>query len=338
MLFENVSILGLAHVDAPNVVTSASLEEKLAPVLEKLNLRKNIIEGLTGIKARNFWDEGIQPSDVASMAAVKALENANLDKSKIGVLVSTSVCKDYVEPSVASLVHGNLKLNANCLNFDIGNACLAFLNAIDVVGNMIERGQVDYGLIVDGEGSRYVIEKTIERLLNTEVTEQIFRNNFATLTLGSGAVAMVLARKDLAPDGHKVVGGVSLAATEHNRLCWGQREEMTTDASKLLVAGIQLAAKTYEKAKNDLGWADKQIDQIVIHQVSQANTLKLAETLKLDLEKAYLTFPELGNIGPAAIPITLSKAFEAGRIVKGDRVALMGIGSGLNCSMMEIIW
>ncbi|MBW2623344.1 MAG: 3-oxoacyl-ACP synthase III, partial [Deltaproteobacteria bacterium] len=44
------------------------------------------------------------------------------------------------------------------------------------------------------------------------------------------------------------------------------------------------------------------------------------------------------NVGPAAIPITLSKVLEKGRIDKGDRVALMGIGSGLNCAMMEVLW
>ena len=40
----------------------------------------------------------------------------------------------------------------------------------------------------------------------------------------------------------------------------------------------------------------------------------------------------------AAVPIVLSKAAEAGRISKGSRVALMGIGSGLNCSMAEVVW
>ncbi len=55
-------------------------------------------------------------------------------------------------------------------------------------------------------------------------------------------------------------------------------------------------------------------------------------------QKVYKTFPEFGNVGPAAIPITLSKALEAGRIQKGNRVALMGIGSGLNCAMMEVVW
>jgi 3-oxoacyl-[acyl-carrier-protein] synthase III len=338
MLFNNVSILGLAHVDAPHIITSASLEEKLAPAMEKLNLRPNIIQGLTGIKERRFWDPETQPSEVASRAAVRALEDANIDRSKIGVLISTSVCKDFIEPSVASLVHGNLRLGSDCLNFDISNACLAFLTGMEVAGYMIDRGQIDYALVVDGEGSRYIVDKTIERLLGPDADEKMFRANFATLTLGSGAAAMVLGRSDLNPDGHKLVGGVSIAATEHNMLCLGQREEMTTDASKLLVVGVELAARTYAKAKEELGWKDKQLNELVLHQVSNNHTAKLSGALGLDTDKIFAIYPEFGNIGPAAIPITLSKTLEAGRVSKGDRIALMGIGSGLNCAMMEVIW
>ena len=60
--------------------------------------------------------------------------------------------------------------------------------------------------------------------------------------------------------------------------------------------------------------------------------------LRLDPEKIYRIYPELGNIGPAAVPIALAKAVAKGKIKRGDRVALLGIGSGLNCSMAEIVW
>jgi len=49
-------------------------------------------------------------------------------------------------------------------------------------------------------------------------------------------------------------------------------------------------------------------------------------------------FHEHGNIGPASVPIVLSKLKEMGRLKKGKRVALLGIGSGLNCSMAEVEW
>lgn len=338
MKFANVSIRTLAHVDAPHRVTSAELSARLSPALNRLGIRPDVLESASGVVARRYWDEGVQPSQAATLAAEKALAESGVDRSKIGVLVSTSVCRDYVEPSVACLVHGNLKLSPDCMNFDIGNACLAFLNGMQIVGNMIERGQVDYGLVVDGEGARYVQDRTIERLLLPETTPKEFREQFATLTLGSGSAAMLLCRSELAPDGHRFVGTVSKAATEHSHLCRGQVDKMETDGKTLLLAGLAVAATTWAEAQAQLGWSGEAIDEFVLHQVSGPHTTMLCEQLGLPREKVLAIYAEFGNIGPASVPIALSKAVEAGRVKKGSRVGLLGIGSGLNCSMAEVIW
>src|SRR6185369_17115634 len=165
---------------------------------------------------------GVVPSDVAARAGEEALRLANVPRERIGALISTSVCRDFIEPSVACLVHRTLGLPSECVNFDLGNACLGFVNGMDLVASMIERGEIEYGLVVDGEGSRYAVQATIDRL-NSSGDARAFADNFATLTLGSGAAAMVLGRSDLVgPNGHAYRGSVSLAATEHNQLCRGQ--------------------------------------------------------------------------------------------------------------------
>lgn len=338
MQFENVTIRGLAYVDPPCRVTSAEIDARLAPTLRSLNLWPNLLESLTGIVARRFWDPGVQPSEVAALAAEKALADAGIDRSRVGVLISTSVCKDFIEPSVAALVHGKLGLGPECLNFDLGNACLAFLSGMEIAGMMIERGQVDCALVVDGESSRTVTERTIERLLVPGCTLQTLFDNFASLTLGSGAAAAVLTRGAPGADGHRLLGGVSLAATEHSGLCYGQNDAMKTDSSKLLAAGIALAKRTLEKARRELEWTIDRFSLLVLHQVSATHTAKVAEALGADVAKVHAIYPEFGNVGPAAVPMALCKAEEAGRVRRGDRVALMGIGSGLNCSMMEVVW
>ncbi len=338
MKFENVVIASLSYEDAPIRVTSAELEMRLADKFAAFDIAPGMLETVTGIKARRLWEEGVQPSEVATIAARKAIAAAGVDKNQIGVLINTSVCKDFIEPAVAALVHGNLNMPDSCMNFDIGNACLAFINGMQVIGNMIERGQIDYGLIVDGENSRYVVDQTIHTLLQEGSTAADFRSNFATLTLGSGAVSMVLASKDLMPDKPVFSGGITVAATEHNQLCKGQRDGMTTDAKSLLIAGLALAEKTLLRATDYLQWDFPNMDQYIVHQVSRSNTEQLAARLKLDLGKVFVTYDELGNIGPASLPITLAKAVEAGRIKKGDNVALLGIGTGINCSMMKLEW
>lgn len=341
MQYQNVSILSLAHVDPPHRVTSAQMMEQLAETASRLGVRPDLLESASGIIARHYWDRDFQPSQAAALAGEKALAAAGIDRSRIGIIINTSVCRDFIEPSTACLVHNRLGLSTDCLNFDLGNACLAFLSGMQVVSNMIDRGQIDYGLIVNGESARFVQDATIERLKRPETTLQEFRDQFATLTLGSGAVAMVLARTDLAPDGHRFRGVVNRAATEHSGLCRGQVDFMYTDAKALLVAGLALASETFAHAKQAFGWtADggDNVDEYILHQVSGPHTASLCQTLKLDLRKVTTIFPEFGNIGPAAVPIALSKAAENGRLHKGSRVALMGIGSGLNCSMAEVIW
>jgi 3-oxoacyl-[acyl-carrier-protein] synthase III len=197
--YEQVVISGLAHLDAPHVVTSREIETQLARTLNRLGIEPGLLEGLSGIVERRVWDAGTQPSEVAARAGELALARSGVDRSDIGALINTSVCRDYLEPSTASIAHGLMDLPAEAVNFDVGNACLGFVNGMNVVSAMIEQGEIDHGLIVNGETSRFTMEATIERLARDDCDERMFREQFATLTLGSGAVAMVLSRAPARP-------------------------------------------------------------------------------------------------------------------------------------------
>lgn len=338
MRFQHVAIAAIAHVEAPNRLTSAEITARLKPVIDRLGLRDDLLEGVAGIQARRQWDEGMMPSDAAVLAAEKVLLQADLARDKVGILVNTSVCRDFLEPSTASIVSGKLGLSEHCQNFDVGNACLAFLNGMDIAAGLIERGDIEYALIVDGECSRMITDKTIARLNDPNVTAEQFHGEFASLTLGSGGVAMLLANADLYPDGHRYLGSVSRSATQFSRLCAGNIDRMVTDTKTLLIEGLKLAGNTFGVARQMFGWAVSEIDEFVIHQVSRVHTEKLVSALGIDPNKVLTIFPEFGNIGPASLPTALSKLNESGRLVKGKRVALLGIGSGLNCSMAEVVW
>jgi acyl-CoA:acyl-CoA alkyltransferase len=338
MLFQHVAIAGLAHIDAPRQLTSAEINARLKPTLDRLGIKANVLEDIAGIHSRRLWDDGVEASDAATLAGVKALADAGIDPSRIGLLVNTSVSRDYLEPSTASIVCGNLGLSDTCQNFDVANACLAFLNGMDIASRMIERGEIDYALIVDGETANLAYEKTLARMASPDLTEDEFRNEMATLTLGCGAAGMVLARAELAPGAPRYRGGVTRAATQWNGLCRGNLDRMVTDTKMLLIEGMKLATKTFVAAKLALGWVVEEVDEFVIHQVSKVHTQAMVEAFGIDPKKVLTIFGEHGNIGPASVPIVLSKLREMGRLKKGDRVALLGIGSGLNCSMAEVVW
>lgn len=338
MLFQHVAIAGLAHIDAPRRLSSDDINARLKPTLDRLGIRTDVLKDIAGIHARRLWDGPMLASDAATLAARKAMDDAGIDASKVGLLVNTSVSRDYLEPSTASIVSGNLGLSEHCQNFDVANACLAFINGMDIAARMIERGEIEYALVVDGETADLAYEKTLERLTSPDATEEQFRNELATLTLGCGAAAMVMARAELVPSAPRYRGGVTRAATEWNGLCRGNLDRMVTDTRLLLIEGLKLAQKTFLAAKQALGWVVEELDEFVIHQVSQVHTQAFVKAFGIDPKKVLTIFHEHGNIGPASVPIVLSKLREMGRLKKGDRVALLGIGSGLNCSMAEVVW
>lgn len=339
MRFSQVAIESVAYELAPQRVSSSQLEERLNGALVRMRLPPKPIELLTGITERGFWDPGTRVHDVATLAARKAIEISGVDPGRIGLLVNTSVCKDYLEPSMASLVHGDLKLPATCRNLDVSNACLGFINGIELAGQLIEAGVIEYALVVDGESAGPIVDTTIKRLHDPESTSQDFWDNFATLTLGSAAVAMVLSRADLSRSPHRVNGSVALADTANNRLCLGTSERMVTDSTRLLKAGVSLAKRTWIAASEQIpNWNHEGIHHYVCHQVGKAHLAALCQALEIDSRRCHLTYPNFGNVGPAAVPLTLALAADAGRIRTGEHVALMGIGSGLNVAMMSLTW
>jgi len=339
MLSSNISIEAIAYELGPHRITSAHLEEQIAETMARLYIPPGQLERMTGIIERRFWDPGVQPSDAATHAARKLIDESGIDPDEIGCLVNTSVCRDYIEPSTACLVHGNLKLSPRCLSFDVGNACLGFLSGMQTIGMMLDSGAIKYGLVVNAEGSRDAIEQTIRLLQDSEATMKTYKDNIATLTIGSGAVAMLLTHKKHASTGHTINGMVSLAATEFNNLCVAQKDFMHTDTATLMTEGIALAGRTWQIASETLpNWGNETIDRYVPHQVSVRQIEGMAKTMGIPPEKIQLNVRTHGNMAAAALPITLAQAAEEGQITEGNHVGLLGIGSGLNCSMMSVTW
>lgn len=339
MLFRHLTIESLAYLPAPHKVSSAALEDRLRPPIERLQLPERPIQHFTGIAQRAFWDDGERVSDVAARAARQAMDQAGILPAQVGLLINTSVSRDYLEPSTASLIHGALGMPPECRHFDLSNACLGFLDGMDVAGQMIELGVVNYAVVVAGESSRGVVDATIDRLVGPGVTSEEFWSNFATLTLGSGAVAMVLAHEKHTRTGHRVNGRVTLADSTCNRLCIGTHHGMVTDSPRLLKAGVALARRTWALAQEKLpNWGDTHISHYMLHQVGRVHFDAICAVLGLAPDKCSRSYPLHGNVGPAAIPLTLSLAQDERRLESGDHVALMGIGSGINVSMMSLTW
>jgi 3-oxoacyl-[acyl-carrier-protein] synthase-3 len=343
MKFTQVAIESIAYALPEEVWSSADVEAKLAEVYQRLKLPEGRLELMTGIRERRFWPKGTAPSEASAKAGEAALAKSAFDRSEIDLLIHSAVCRDRLEPATAAYVHGLLGLPGHTQIFDVSNACLGFLNAMVVAGSMIESGQIERALICSGEDGRPLVENTIRQLHNPELTRKTIKPYFANLTIGAGAVSAVLCRKDLAP-----VSSIQLRAaavetdTSANQLCQGDSSgdvlEMLTDSEELLVAGINVAKRNWERFTEVAGWSAESPDRVITHQVGKAHTRELFGALGLNLAKDFTTFESLGNVGSVSCPITLAYAIDAGAYAPGQKAALLGIGSGLSSIMMALEW
>jgi len=349
MKYQHVRFLSFGYELPPEVITSEDIEERLAPVYEKLKLPKGRLELMSGIKERRLWSKGTRPSDGAVMAGRKAIAASGIPPSELDCLIFTSVSRDMMEPATASFVHNQLGLPDRCLVFDISNACLGFLDGMIFLANMIELGQVKCGLLVAGETAEDLLESTIKNLLaDTSLTRKTIKYSFASLTIGSGAVALVMTHEKYSKDSQKFIGGAYRANTKHNDLCQGGQSNsphtsqgstlMATDSEELMKQGIETARYTWDDFLVELGWQPEEIDIFFCHQVGQAHARLLFENLGIAPAKNFETLTFLGNTGSVSAPITMAMGIEQNIFNKGQRTALLGIGSGINCLMLGVEW
>jgi len=349
VLYKNVCIEAFGYQLPPHVVTSLSLEERLAPVYERLRLPYGRLELMTGIRERRFWGEGMPPSEASAVAAERAIANSGIPKEEIECLLHTSLSRDFLEPATAFLVHDLVGLPPTGTIFDISNACLGFVNGMVTLANMIELGQVKAGIVVASESSRHITDCTIEDILDDPtMTRERIKPSLASLTLGSGAVAAVLTHSSISNSGHKVIGGTIRTASQHNGLCritsdtfffeQNSRPLMKTDSEGILRNGLDLAGDTWKALKKEVHWHNADVNKVFCHQVTAVHQRLLFETLKLDPSTGFSSVEYLGNVGPVSLPITLAIALDEQALEPGDNVAMLGIGSGLSCIMLGVKW
>jgi len=347
VIYQQVHIHSVAHVLPTRVVSSLELEQRLAPCYERLGFHPGRIELMSGIAQRRHYPAGTRPSAIATEAAEKAL--AGFDRSKIGALIFASVCRDFMEPATATVVHKALGLPPTCQPFDLSNACLGFGNAMLMAATMLELGQTQAVLVVAGEDGGPLVEATIKRLNeDPAVTRKSSKLSFASLTIGSGGAAMLLTRQPAGTPGHRLLGGQWLADTSANHLCQGGLQQgvpgaqagplMETDSEVLMQEGVKLAQRVWARTRTELGWTNADVDRLFTHQVGVAHRKLLFERLELDGSRDYPTVETLGNIGSVSLPLGLSCAVQENAVANGQKLALLGIGSGLVCLNLGVQW
>ncbi|MCW8133016.1 MAG: 3-oxoacyl-ACP synthase III [Planctomycetota bacterium] len=350
MKYTRVFLDAIGYELAPVVVTSHEIEERLRPLYQKLHIPIGQLESLTGIGERRWWAPRTPLSQGATMAARKALAKSGVPAEAVETLIYAGVCRENFEPATACRVASGLGVSPNCNVYDVSNACLGVLNGIIDVANRIELGQIRAGVVVSCETAREIVDLTIEKMLQSP-TMEMYKDSLATLTGGSGAVALVLTDGSFASArARKLLGGVTQTAPEFHALCrWGLMPQnstdnatliqmMVTDSVSVLKHGVELGRRTFQAFLSTLGVTAEQMDKVICHQVGGIHRDTILKALGVNAEKDFSTFPYLGNIGTVSLPLTAALAEERQFLRRGDRVGFLGIGSGLNCLMLGWEW
>jgi acyl-CoA:acyl-CoA alkyltransferase len=341
MHFRRVCLESFGYTLPDEIVTTAELERRLAPLYERLRLPEGRLELMTGIRERRFFPPGARPSTISIESARRAIEASGIDRPLFGALIHGSVCRDFLEPATACRVHHGLELPSECMIYDVSNACLGLLNGMIQVASMIELGQIRAGVVVGTECGRELVENTVELLNNDKsATRDSIKHSIASLTIGSASVAIVLCDEELSRTGNRLTSAMVHCDTSQHDLCQsrGMETVMQTDSEELMRQGIAVGAETFGRFLGAAGWETAQIDRTFCHQVGVAHRKLLFDSLGLDPAIDFATLETLGNTGSAALPITMALGIEQGRLRRGDRVAMLGIGSGINCLMLGAEW
>lgn len=357
--YDNVYIDAIAYELPPVVVGSDELERRVAPLYEALHFPRGQLEAMTGIYERRWWEPGQSLALAAAAAAGKALAAAGIDAAKLGSLLYAGVNRELFEPATACRVAHEIGVAPTAAVYDVSNACLGVLNGMLEVANRIALGQLRAGLVCSCETAREIVEITIDRMCRAaegapgEEAMRVFTQGMATLTGGSGAVAVLLTDGSFPepPGGrHRLEGGALRNAPEHHELCrWGvvaeggsnpaaARQFMETDGVAVLRNGVALGRDTWQDFLETMQWQPGDVDRVICHQVGKRHQEEILQKIGIPLDKDFPTYPYLGNVGTVSLPLSAALAAERGALRAGDRAALLGIGSGLNCMMLGVRW
>jgi len=271
----------------------------------------------TGIRSRYIAGEGETTATLARDAALKALEQAGIAPSDIGLIVLATATPDQTFPSSATKVQAMLGID-DCIAFDVHAVCTGFLYALSVADSMLRSGAARRALVIGAE--------TFSRILDWE-------DRATCVLFGDGAGALVLE----AQEGERGILATRLHADgRHNDMLFVDGGPSTTGTvGKLRMKGREVfrhavvnLADVMTEVLDAAGLESSDVDWVVPHQANARILDATAKKLGLPPEKIIVTVDRHANTSAASVPLAFDTAVKDGRIQRGDLVVLEAMGGG----------
>ncbi len=325
----NAIVLGTGSYAPERVLSNADLEKIVATNSEWIVSR-------TGIRERHIAAENEATSDLAAAAARRALESAGVSPADVDMIVVGTVTGDTPTPSCAAYVQDLIGArNAFC--FDVAAACAGSIYGLTIADQFIRSGMARRALVIGAE--------TLSRFVDwgNRETCVLFGDAAGAILLGAteedghGLLAATL-RTDGAMTGILgIYGGGSrqpvsqeMLADNANKIRMRGREVYRV-ATRLLP---EVVAETLAKA----GLAAEDVDHVICHQANQRIIESALDALGVPREKCWINIDRYGNTSSASMPISLDEAHRAGKLKRGDVIAMMAIGAGMTWGGAVLRW
>lgn len=326
-LVRNVKIIGTGSHTPSKVYTNEYLSEILSTTPEW-------IEENLGIKERRVAGDDEFTSDLASQAAIKAIENAGLNKDDIDLIIVATATPDRMAPSTAAIVQDKIEAY-NAVAFDISAVCSGFLYAMSVASQFIASGVYDNVLVIGAD--------TFSKITDWTRRDAVF--------FGDGAGAAILSHAN-ASEGFLAfrlytngrgkwnftipAGGSEMPATE--KTVKEKLHYFQMNGKAVYETATEVLPKAIEQVLIDTGLTISDIDLMVPHQPSIKILQKTAEIIGLPFEKVMTNMDKYANTSGGTIPILLDELNRSGKIKKGAVILFAAVGSGWTYGASIIKW
>ena len=323
-----VSIIGTGSYVPEKILTNADLSRIVDTSDEWITTR-------TGIKERRVAAKDEDTSDMATKAALKAIEQAKISPKEIDLILVATATPDMLFPATACFVQKKIGANdAACL--DISAACAGFLFGVEIAQQFITSHTYDTVLVIGADKL-------------TSITNWTDRNT--CVLFGDGAGAAILAHRG---GSHGVISTYIGSDGRYSDILFmpggGSRCPITRDNVDHNLATIHMTGKEVykqavtamlsaaKKALDEAGLSISDIACIIPHQANLRIIEAIADRLGAPLEKFMVNLDRYGNTSAAAVAIALDEANRSGRIKPGDYVLMVVFGGGLTWAGTVIEW
>ncbi len=272
----------------------------------------------TGIRTRHFADTGTTASELALAASQKALAAAGVSAGEIDLIIVATSTPDFIFPSTACLLQAKLD-NHTAMAFDVQAVCAGFVYALTIADKFIRSGSHRRALVVGAE--------VFSRILDWD-------DRTTCVLFGDGAGAVVLEASEapgiLATVAH-ADGAYNGILSVPGSVCGGKVTGdpfLRMDGQAVFKFAVRVLAETAHECCALAGVPPSAVDWLVPHQANIRIIESTAKKAGITMDKVVVTVDQHGNTSAASIPLALDAAVRDGRVQRGQKILLEGIGGG----------